>query len=302
MSNFSKQTANTSFKTVIIILSMLLLGSFFYIYKMSNRSKKVIVELNQKKASFDEEKAQILKNLEKSQLLLDEALAGKSKLSQELTNEKEKIKSLISELENSKQLSDEKIRNFRKGSDEADARILALLKEVDLYKSKIDSTNTVLKKERKTKDTLINTNKKLAHSNEKLATKINSAAKLSYYSFQTKTYKFKDSGKLIETNSSSRVNLVKISFIIGENSLANQEDKEYYVQIVNSNNDVLGEKKSENINGKSLTYSSSKKIKYMNQTTDIEFNVFVNDLSKGTYYVNVFDKTTLILKSTFELK
>ncbi|MDI9312069.1 MAG: hypothetical protein QM535_17780 [Limnohabitans sp.] len=269
---------------------------------MSNRSKKVIVELSQKKATFDEEKAGILKNLEKSQLLLDEALAGKSKLSQELTNEKEKIKSLISELENTKQLNDEKIRNFKKGSDEADARILALLKEVDLYKNKIDSTNTILKKERKVKDTLINSNKKLAHSNEKLTTKITSAAKLSYYSFQTKTYKFKDSGKLIETNNSSRVNLVKISFIIGENSLASQGDNQYYVQIIDANNNILGEKKTENINGKSMIYSSSKRIKYIGQTTDVEFNVFVNDLSKGTYYVNVFDKTSLILKSTFDLK
>lgn len=302
MQKRTKKKEYNSFKTVIILLSILLLGSFFYIYKMSNRSKKVIVELSQKKASFDDERASILKNLEKSQLLLDEALVGKSKLSQELTNEKEKIKNLITELENSKQLSEEEIKKFKRGSDEADARILALLKEIDSYKNKIDSTNTVLKKERRSKDTLINSNKKLIHSNEKLATKITSAAKLSYYSFQTKTYKLKDSGKLIETNSPSRVNLVKISFIIGENPLANQEEKEYFAQIIDGNNNVLGEKKSENINGRSLNYSSSKKIKYMNQATDVEFNISVNDVSKGIYYVNVFDKATMILKTTFELK
>lgn len=295
MQKKNKKKKINSFKIIIVLLSLLLLGSFFYIYKMSDRSKKVIVDLNQKNASFNEEKESILKNLEKSQLLLDEALAGKSKLSQELTDEKEKIKSLINELENSKQLNQEKLLSLRKGSDDADARILALLKEVNLFKNKIDSTNTVLKKERITKDTLL-------HSNKKLTTKLSSAAKLSYYSFQTKTYKSKDSGKLIKTNSSGRVNLIKISFIIGENSLANQENKEYYVQIIDANNNILGEKKSETINGKSLTYSSSKKIKYMNQTTDVEFSVAANDLSKGTYYVNVFDKTTLILKSTFELK
>jgi DNA repair exonuclease SbcCD ATPase subunit len=275
------------------LLSIALLGSFFYIYKLSDRSKTAIVALRHKNALFAEEKNQILKDLHKSQLVLEEALENKTSLSKELNDEKEKIKSLIAKLESSK-IDKNTLITFKKGVDDADDRILNLLGQIKEYKSKIDSTTIVLKYERNAKDTLLTANKKLN-------SKLNDASTLSYYNLQTNTFKVKSSGKEVETTSASRVDLIKVSFYIGENKLAKADQKSFYAQIIDANNSVLGDKKTEYVAGKSLTYSSAKKIKYTTKSALVEFEVPVDNLSDGKYYINIFDKSNPILNTTFVL-
>ena len=52
----------------------------------------------------------------------------------------------------------------------------------------------------------------------------------------------------------------------------------------------------------SLTYSFTTTVKYENKTVEVSQDLPGKNFEKGTYFVNVFDKTELVSKSSFTLK
>ncbi|SHI47841.1 hypothetical protein [Flavobacterium terrae] len=282
------QKVNNNLKTVIVLLATTLIGSMYYIYKMSDRSKDMIISLR-------EEKHNIIKDLEKSQQLLTQTMTNNSFLSKKVTAEELKIKKLISELKQRKNINANNIADYKKNVTDIDEKIKLLLDEVDVYKKKIDSTNLALKREKTKNDTLL-----IAH--KKLAKKISSASKLYFYDLKTSFFKTRNSGKQIETKKASRTDLITVTFSIAENDFTKPTTKELYVQIINSKNNIVGTKKEKKFGGKSLAYSASKEIKYDGKTTPVTIEVPTNDLESGSFFLNVFDKSKLILNSSFELE
>jgi len=283
----NKTQVTKSFKILIVLLVFSMLGSLFYIYKMSDRSKKIIISLR-------EEKALVLKDLEKSELYLQQIMTTNKTLSKKLAAEQLEIKKLIAELK-SKSVTENNIANYKKSANNADARIKELLNEINNYKNKIDSTNVVLGNERIKVDTLTTSNKKLTKT-------IDKAAKLYFYNLNYGTFKDKGEGKLVETTKSNRINLIKISFMIAENNLVKASNKDFYVQIIDSKANVVGLKNTLKIGAQELTYSAILKTNYKNETTKVEGEIAVDNLTEGTYFLNVFDKSKLILNTSFTLK
>ena len=177
---------NNSFKIIIILLTFTMLCSLFYIYKQGSKSKNTIVSLRQEKLALATEKETILKDLEKSKIYLEQALTNKSALSKELSEEQNKVNQLIVQLKNlqNSKIDANQIEQFKQEAQNADAKITALIKELNGYKKKVDSTNVVLKSERKAIDTL-------KTSNKKLATKVSEAAKLYFYDLKVTPLKVK---------------------------------------------------------------------------------------------------------------
>ena len=103
-----------------------------------------------------------------------------------------------------------------------------------------DSTVTVLGESKKYNEVLVG-------QNEELAKTVEVASKLSVLNLKTSAYKLRSSGKQIETDKASRVDILKISFTIAENRVAKSGDKTYYVQVIDSKNNVLGERKTESL-------------------------------------------------------
>lgn len=291
-----KKKINDSFKVLIILLTTTLLASFFYIYKMSDRSKKVIVSLRQERMELVNEKQAILANLEKSKIYLEQALSNKSTLTNQLNKEKEKVNQLIAQLKNLKntEIDNTQIEQFKQNAENSDAKITMLIKELNSYRKKVDSTNVVLRKERKAIDTLTKSNKKLSN-------KINEASKLYFYDLKIDPLKVKSSGSQVKTERASRVNVIKVSFMIAENDLVKATTKEFYIQIIDSKNNVIGSKKVENFGNDILTYSAASKVKYDRKTIKVEQEIPVTELEKGSFFVNIFDKSKLILNTTLNL-
>ncbi len=52
----------------------------------------------------------------------------------------------------------------------------------------------------------------------------------------------------------------------------------------------------------SLTYSFVTNVKYENKTVQVTEDLPGKDFAKGTYFVNVFDKSELVSKTSFTLK
>jgi hypothetical protein len=142
----------------------------------------------------------------------------------------------------------------------------------------------------------------LVTKNEELSKTVDLGSKLTVLNMKTSAYKMKSSGKQIATERAGRADVLKVSFTIAENKIAKSGDKTYYVQVIDSKSNVLGEKKSETFGTKSLTYSFSTVVKYSNKTVDISEDLPGKNFEKGTYFVNVFDRDELVSKTSFTLK
>jgi len=291
----TNKSNNSGLKAIIAILALLLLGSLGYMYKLSSDSQNAL-------SLVKGEKELVMKDLEVSKQSLDEAIASNTTLSDELIAERDKIQQLMADLEKTKGNDAATISKYKEEAKRVQAKIAVLMKQIEgLQKenanlnTKIDSTNTVLTQTRTVNDTLMSQNNNLAKTVER-------GSKLSVLNLQTLAVKQKSSGKQVETDKANRADVLKVSFMIAENQIAKSGDKEYYVQIIDSKSNVLGDKKTVSFGEKSLTYSFVATVKYENKTVKIEKDLPVANIQEGTFFVNVFDKSELVSKSSFTLK
>ena len=290
----AQNSNNSGLKAIIAILSLLLVGSLIYMYKLTSDSKQV-------EEVLVTEKDAVLKDLAIAKDSLESAISSNTTLSDELVAERDRVQKLIADIEKSKGDA----QAMAKYKDEAlklRGSIARLMKEVEALKNenknlvtRIDSTNVVLTDARKVNDTLVSHNDYLAKTVER-------GSKLTVLNLQSTALKQRSSGKQVETDKASRADVLKISFMIAENQIAKSGDKTYYVQVIDSKNNVVGEKKTEAFGDKTLTYSFIATVKYENKTVKVEKDLPVTNVQSGSYFVNIFDKSDLVSKTSFTLK
>lgn len=291
------QKSNSSLKAIILVLSLLLLGSLFYIFKLTTETKNLQTEV----ASTKTEKENVMKDLSDLKATYDAAIAENTSMSDELISEREKVVGLMAQLEKSKGDA-ASMSKYKQQFLALQTKMNSLMQEVEVLKKEnqtlttnLDSTKVVLEESKNYTQTLVGQNEELSKTVEK-------ASKLSVLHLQTAAFKLRSSGKEIATDKASRADVLKVSFTIAENSVAKTGDKVYYVQVIDSKNNVLGDKATENFGDKSLTYSFTTTVKYENKTVDVVQNLPGKDFEKGTYFVNVFDKNELVSKTSFTLR
>lgn len=291
------QKNNSNLKAIVAILAVLLVGSLVYIFKMTSDAKALQTEL----VSTKTDKASVMKDLEELKATYDAAIAENTSMSDELIAEREKVVNLMKDLEKSKgdAASMKKYRSQFFALQKKWETLVAENEELKATNTKVtaerDSTVVVLGEAKKYNEVLVGQNEELSKTVEK-------ASKLSVTNLQTAAYKLRSSGKQIATEKARKADVLKISFTINENEVAKPGERTYYVQIIDSNNNVLGEKKTESFGDKSLTYSFVSTIDYQNKPVTVTQDVPGENFEKGTYFVNVFDKAELVSKSSFTLK
>lgn len=287
-------STNKSLKIVILVMSILMIGGLFYIYKMSDRSKKVIVSLRS-------EKATTLKELRESQVKLEEVVLDNSELSTQLVAEKAKIAELIVKIEKAKP-GDNSDLKYAKEAQDLMKRLTLITKELKASQRKVDSVSSALMITKTANNDLSTKNKDLQTNNKDLSTKITEAEQLNYLDLKANAFREKGSGKFTETDNSSKASLIKVSFSIAQNKLSQAKNKKYFIQVIDSKNNVLGNKQTINFDDQSLLYSAINIVKYENRAIKVENEIEVNKLEKGTYTVNIFDFSNMILTTSFDLK
>ena len=294
-----KERNNSSLKAIVVVLALLLAGSLAYIFKMTTDSKTMQTELTNEKS----EKAKFITELEDLKASYDKALQDNTTLSDDLEAEREKVINLIADLKKSKGDA-VSMRKYRDQFNQLEKKMKTLLAENDMLKkqnetltTERDSTVVVLGQQKRFNDTLVVQNENLARTVEK-------GSKLSIMNLRTKAIKVRSSGKQIDTDKASRADQLKVCFAIAANEIAKSGDKTYYVQIIDSKNNVLGEKKIESFTDMSLTYSFTTTVAYDNKAVDVcEFlDGKGKDFEKGTYFVNIFDRSELVSKTSFSLR
>ena len=90
--------------------------------------------------------------------------------------------------------------------------------------------------------------------------------------------------------------------MIPENKLAKEGVREFYIQVIDGSNNVLGDKSTISINNKTLIYSMLSSVNYTNSTIQKNELLQGKEFVKGNYTINIFDKTELLNSSMFILK
>lgn len=291
------QKSNSNLKAIVIVLAVLLVGSLIYIFKMTSDAKEQQIELTSTKT----EKESVMKDLEALKATYDAAIAENTSMSEELIAEREKVVNLMADLKKSKGDA-ASMAKYKNQYFALESKMKGMMEEIENLKkdnatltTQRDSTVMVLGEAKKYNEVLVG-------QNDELAKTVEIASKLSVLNLKTAAYKLRSSGKEIATDKASRADVLKISFTIAENQVAKSGDKSYYVQVIDSKNNVLGEKKTETFGDKSLTYSFISTVNYENKTVDVSQDLPGKNFEKGTYYVNVFDKGELVSKSSFTLR
>lgn len=289
-----QNNSNSSLKIIIGILALLLVGSLFYIYKISSEAKQVQTVLT----TTITEKESVMKDLQELKATYDAAIAENTSMSEELVKERDKVVNLMNDINKSKG----DVSKYKSEVTKLQSHMKVLMAENETLKKQNqtltvqrDSTVIVLGEAKKYNEVLVGQNEDLSKTVEK-------GSKLSVLNMQTAAYKLRSSGKQIETDKASRADVLKISFTIAENQIAKSGDKEYYVQVIDSKNNVLGEKQTVSFGEKILTYSFISKVKYENKTVNVSKDLAGKDFEAGTYFVNIFDKDELVSKTSFSLR
>lgn len=286
---------NSGLKAAIVVLLLLLLGSLAYTYKLQTENTETTSKLNSDKLKLQSE-------LEAKIAEYNTAIADNTALKGELEEEQAKMTELLEKLKKADGDS-ATLSKFRAQFSQLKRDMNHLVAENNSLKDRntklskdLDSTSTELNATKVLNDTLKNSNSKLAKTVEK-------GQKLALLNLQMQAVKQKSSGKQVPTDKASKADVLKVSFSIAENQIAKKGDRTFYIQIIDSKSNVLGDKKGENLNGNFLSYSFSKTIKYENKTTQIQEDLPVKNLKGGSFFVNVFDKEgNVVVKSSFDLK
>jgi len=291
------QDNQSKLKAIIGVLAILLIGSLIYIFKLTSDAKTLQTTVTTVKS----EKESVLKDLADLKTNYDAAIAENTTMSDELIAERDKVVKLMSDLKASKG-DNASLQKYKTQYKSMEQKMQNLMQEVAVLKKQnqtlttnLDSTNVVLEDNKKYNQVLVG-------QNEDLAKKVELGSKLTVTNLKTASYKVRSSGKQIVTDKASRTDMLQVNFTIAENKIAKSGDKTYYIQVIDSKNNVLGDKATISFGETSLTYSFTTTVKYENKTVEVSEQLPGKDFAKGTYFVNVFDKGELVSKSSFSLR
>ena len=291
------QDNNSKLKAIILVLAILLTGSLIYIFKLTSDAKTLQTTVTTVKS----EKESVLKDLEDLKTNYDAAIAENTTMSDELIAERDKVVQLMADLKASKG-DNASLQKYKTQYKAMEQKMQNLMQEVAVLKKQNQTLTTNLDSTTVELEDNIKYNQVLVGQNEQLAKTVELGSKLSITNLKTASYKVRSSGKQIATDKASRTDMLQINFTIAENKIAKSGDKTYYVQVIDSKNNVLGDKATISFGETSLTYSFTTTVKYENKTVEVSEQLPGKDFAVGTYFVNVFDKGELVSKSSFSLR
>lgn len=293
----STNSNNKALRAGVVILSLLLLGAIGYIVKLSSDVQETKSEL----FTTTSEKEAVIADLEALKITYDQAIAENTSLSDELKEEREKVIQLLEEVKKEK-ANATSLGNYRQRYQQLESRMNALVQENEQLKEDnfglvqvVDSTNTVLIEEREYSQTLLG-------QNEELSKIVDEASRLSILNLNTGAYRVRNSGKEVETQRARRADILKVEFTIAENKIAKTGDQTYYIQVIDSKMNVLGDRKTINFDDQSLTYSFETTVNYNNSIVNVSENLEGDEFEKGLYHVHIFDGDQLMASQSFTLK
>ncbi|MCP4976862.1 MAG: hypothetical protein GY931_11930 [Maribacter sp.] len=289
---------NNGLKVLAGLLGVVLLGVIIYTVSLYQDKKKTETVLTQ-------EKELVVEDLNSLKSEYDKAILESNATNEELVTARDNIAKYIDSVKTMK-ADISTLARYRRQVGVLKAEREQLMAQVDsLTRSNTfiamqrDSTYVELEKQTVFNDSLVVQNTQLADVVEK-----GSALNLSKFSVDA--VRERNSGKLVSTSRAKATDKFKICFTVADNVISEAGDREFFVEVLDPQGNVLGESYSKtNEGGASVTYSKGTNFYYENKSLDVcdYINKPAGDFQKGNYMVNVYDDNLKLLgTSKFTLK
>ena len=289
---------NNGLKVLAGLLGVVLIATIIYtvsLYQDKQKTEKVLTQ----------EKQLVVEDLNSLKSEYDKAILESNATNEELVEARDNISRYIDSVKNMKG-DIASLSRYRRQVGVLKAEREQLLKQVDSLKTsntliamQRDSTYVQLEKQTVFNDSLVVQNTQLADVVEK-------GSALNLTTFNVDAVKERNSGKLVSTSRSKSTDKLKICFTVANNVIAQAGDREFYLEVLDPQGNVLGESYSKtNDNGASVTYSKGTNFYYENQKLDVcdYINKPAGDFQKGNYMVNIYDDGLKLLGNVqFTLK
>ncbi len=307
----------------IIIIILLLLGGGYMGYLISENNKELnqcsndrqtlendMGELNDMMYDKGLDQGEDLKqNLQNMMTMYDKMGSDNADLNDSITAQKNKIQTLITELEDAKGDKRHYMSKVYKLEKETET-LRSIMKD---YIRTIDSLNTAngvltesLNSTLTDLDQMTESRNTYQSTAEELTEKVNKGSKLTAFGFLSEGIKEKSSGSYKETDRASRCTHIRSCFTLGENAIASAGNKTIYMRIITPGGSVLSSSSSNTLNtenGLSLLYSDKKVVNYQNKPVDLcIFYELGTDIDKGNYVAEIYCEGVSIGSDTFVLK
>ena len=291
------QSSNNNLgKIVIAVLVVLLLSLAGYTYTLVEQNEETVRVL-------EADKAEVQKELETLVVSYNEILKDNELKDKDLIAARDRVIVLLDSVKDYK-INVSTLRRYKGEIGRLKNERTQLLKRADsllvitqrLTVEK-DSTTAVLNQTIKVVDSV-------TIANTKMATSLEKGALIGITNLNARAIIVRKGGKIKQTKRSSRADKIKVCYTIAPNMLAQAGDRLFYVQVMNPDNNVIGDKSSITFGQDLLTYSKSASVFYENQALEVCAIVdgSSQELVKGLYNITVFDAgrqigtTTLVLK------
>ena len=292
----TQSSNNNRAKILIGPLVVLLVSLAGYTYTLIQQNKETVLFL-------EADKAEVQKELEAIVVSYNEILQDNELKDNELIAARDRIVVLLDSVKNYKAnlsiinrykaqvkgLKNERTQLFKR----ADS-LLIVTQRLAIEK---DSTTAVLNKTIKVVDSVTTANTQLFNSLEK-------GALIGITNLDATAIIVRRGGKIKQTKRASRADKIRVCYTIAPNTLAQAGDRVLYVQVINPDNNIIGDKSNITFGQDLLTYSKSESVFYENQALDVCAIVGTTgqDVLKGLYTINIFDAQRQIGSTTLMLK
>ena len=292
----TQSSNNNRAKILIGLLVVLLVSLAGYTYTLIQQNKETVLFL-------EADKAEVQKELEAIVVSYNEILQDNKLKDKELIAARDRIIVLLDSVKNYKaNLSiinryKAQVRGLKNERAQLFKRADSLLVVTQRLAIEKDSTTAVLIKTIKVVDSVTTANTQLFNSLEK-------GALIGISNLDATAIIVRKGGKIKETKRASRADKIRVCYTIAPNTLAQAGDRVLYVQVINPDNNIIGDKSNITFGQDLLTYSKSESVFYENQALDVCAIVGSTgqDVLKGLYTINIFDAQRQIGSTTLMLK
>jgi cell division protein FtsB len=292
----TQSSNNNRAKILIGLLVVLLVSLAGYTFTLVEQNKETVLFL-------EADKAEVQKELEALVVSYNETLQDNELKDKDLIAARDRIIVLLDSVKDYKaNLSiitryKAQVRGLKNERTQLFKRADSLLVVTQRLAIEKDSTTAVLIKTIKVVDSVTTANTQLFNSLEK-------GALIGISNLDATAIIVRKGGKIKETKRASRADKIRVCYTIAPNTLAQAGDRVLYVQVINPDNNIIGDKSNITFGQDLLTYSKSASVFYENQALDVCAIVGVTgqDVLKGFYTINIFDAQRQIGSTTLMLK
>jgi hypothetical protein len=289
---------NNGLKVLAGILGVILLGTIIYAVNLYQDSKK-------NEAILMKEKELVVEDLTSLKSEYDKAIMESNQTNEELVAARDNIAKYIDSVSGMKaDLAN--LSRYRRQVSVLKKEREELLRQVDSLKQsntliamQRDSTFVELEKQNIFNDSLVVQNTQLADA-------VQRGSALNLTGFVVDAVRERNNGTLRSTTSARRTDRLKVCFTVADNVIAEAGDREFYIEVLDPNGNVMGGTNSKTLEeGPSITYTKNTNFFYENAALDVcdYISNYAGEFQKGNYMVNVYDDGLKLLgTSKFELK